>query len=522
MKAKCSISKLFAASLISSVLTLSNTNAKFNWNDYYEITDIPIDENIDPQIGGLATMKDGKIIACFHRGEVAIYDPATKQWTTFANGLHEPLGIYVEEEGTILVMQRAELTRLHDKNNDGKADFYEVVCNDWGMTGNYHEFGFGIVKDSKKNIYIALGTASNGSGVRDEMRGKWNKAGGLTQEDFFNKGTSDEWKEKKKSVPRMYSRTPYRGCAIKIEPGNPKAIVYATGLRTPNGLYMDQNDQLWITDNQGDWVGSSKIHRIEENGFHGHPASLLWSKNPPKETPADLPPKKLDSMRIKAAALLPQGDAGNSITQPLNTSSNFLPITPDSAQEKEQLIVGEMNHPRLIRYMPEVVNGKTQGASCHVIDTTKLLHGNNRLTYSTDGKSLYVGKTHLSWAGREGIKKITYKGKPFLLAEKVRLTKTGFEFTFNAAITAPKLTDRYLVKSYGTDYHAAYGSKKVDEQTDLIQNITIVDNKLKIDLKTPPAAGKVYDITLSKKVSSELSDISSNRFWYTAHEVHGE
>jgi len=78
------------------------------------------------------------------------------------------------------------------------------------------------------------------------------------------------------------------------------------------------------------------------------------------------------------------------------------------------------------------------------------------------------------------------------------------------------------VKSYGTDYHAAYGSKKVDEQTELIQNITIVDNKLKIDLKTPPAAGKVYDITLSKKVSSELSDISSNRFWYTAHEVYGE
>jgi len=218
MKATRSISKLLFSSLISGALTLSNAHAKFNWKDYYEITDIKIDKDLDPQIGGIATMKDGRIIACFHRGEVASYDPTTKQWTTFASGLHEPLGIYVEEEGTILVMQRAELTRLHDKNNDGVADFYEVVSNDWGMTGNYHEFGFGVVKDSKKNIYITLGTASNGSGVRDEMRGEWNNAGGLTQEDFFNKGSSDEWKEKKKRLPRMYARTPYRGCALKIEP----------------------------------------------------------------------------------------------------------------------------------------------------------------------------------------------------------------------------------------------------------------------------------------------------------------
>ena len=25
------------------------------------------------------------------------------------------------------------------------ADFYEVVCNDWGVSGNYHEFAFGLV-----------------------------------------------------------------------------------------------------------------------------------------------------------------------------------------------------------------------------------------------------------------------------------------------------------------------------------------------------------------------------------------
>lgn len=508
----------FLKSLAFIILSLSpiSANAEFSWEDYYTITDIPIDKDIDPQIGGLDINAKGQLVACFHRGEVATYHADTKTWKTFATGLHEPLGIYVEEEGTILVIQRPELTRLHDKDGDGVADLYETVCSDWGMSGNYHEFTFGLVKDSKKNIYIALGTASNGSGVRDEIRGPWSSAGGLKQEDFFNKNGGDAWNEKKKKLPRMYSRVPYRGCILQIQPGNPKAVLYAMGVRTPNGLYMDKNDQLWVTDNQGDWVGASKIHRIEKGGFHGHPAALNWGPNPPKETPADLPVEKLDSMRIKAAALLPQGDAGNSITQMLSFSHNFAPLSKDST---DQQIVGEMNHSRLIRYMPEKINGKQQGAICHMVITPTLNHGNNRMLHSPDGKTLYIGKTHLSWPGREGMKEITYNGKPYLLADQVKLTKTGFKFVFNAPITAPEDVMRYIVRSYGTDYHSSYGSQKIDDKIEEITKVTIDKNILTIELKNPPVADKIYDITLSKKVTSNLSDISSNRFWYTAHEV---
>ncbi|MGJ8657901.1 MAG: DUF7133 domain-containing protein [Akkermansiaceae bacterium] len=518
MKINNLLSKPLAlASLILSLSPISAT-AEFSWEDYYTITDIPLDKDIDPQIGGLAMNAKGQLVACFHRGEVATYNAETKTWKTFARGLHEPLGIYVEEDGAILVIQRPELTRLRDKDGDGVADVYETVCSDWGMSGNYHEFTFGLVKDSQKNIYITLGTASNGSGVREEVRGPWLDVGGLKQQDFFNNGSGDEWNIKKTKLPRMYSRVPYRGCVLQIQPGNPKAIMYATGLRTPNGLYMDDNDQLWVSDNQGDWVGASKIHRIEKGGFHGHPASLSWGPNPPKVTPADLPAKQLDSMRIKASALLPQGDAGNSITQILPYSENFAPLTKDPAPP-EQLLVGEMNHSRLIRYMPDTVNGKVQGTVTHMINTPLLNHGNNRLLYSPDGKSLYTGKTHLSWPGREGLKKITYNGKPYLLADQVKLTKTGFQFTFNAPITAPEELTRYIVKSYGTDYHSSYGSQKTNQKLEDIAKISIDKNTLIIDLKNPPIADKIYDITLSKKVTSKLSDISSTRFWYTAHQV---
>ena len=506
-------------SILGVLVLTPSSYAKFNWEDHYQIEDIPSPEGVDYQIGGLDHDKNGNLIACFHRGEVMIFNQKKKEWSLFASGLHEPLGIYVEEQGTVLVVQRTELTRLHDKDKDGIADIFEVVCNDWGVSGNYHEFTFGIVKDSKKNIYIALGTASNGSGVRELIRGPWNNTGGLTHEKFLYGGKHGEWKNKKRSIPRMYARVPYRGCVLKISPNSRKAEVYATGLRTPNGLYMDKNDRLWVTDNQGDWVGASKIHRIVPDGFHGHVASLLWAKNPPKITPSKLPVKKLNSMRVKAPGLFPQGDCGNSITQPLPLTTQFAPLSK-AVTKASQMVIGEMNHSRLVRFMPDRVNGVHQGTASHMISTATLGSGSNRLLYSKDRKSLFLGKTHLSWPGREGIKKVTYTGKPYLLVQSVELTKKGFKFTFNAPIKTNKLKGGFKIKSYELDYHSRYGSKKTNLETESHSNIKIKSNTLEIELKNNPRKNRMYDITLPTDITSELSDLSYPRYWYMAHEVY--
>lgn len=486
---------------------------KFQWDDYFDIVTIPNPSQVDTQIGGLDMTADGKLIACFHRGEVMTFDPETEKWSQFAYGLHEPLGILVENEGTVLVIQRGELTRLHDEDKDGKADFYEAISTDWGLSGNYHEFTFGLVKDSKGSAYIALGTASNGSGVREEVRGPWNDTGGLTQQKFLYGGDHGDWKEKKQHVPRMYARVPYRGCVLKIPAGSSKAEVYATGLRTPNGLYMDSNDCLWITDNQGDWVGASKLFRIEQGKFHGHAASLLWSKNPPDIIPANIPIPELDKMRVRSAVLLPQGDCGNSVTQMLPGKESFGDLASNSK------LVGEMNHSRLVQYLPDTVKGQLQGTATHYFNTDSLGMGNNRMVYSPDGKSLYIGKTHLSWPGRKGLKKITFKGKNFLQVTGVQLTDQGFKFTFSEAIEGETDPKAFKTESYGIDYHAAYGSKKVALAQETYESVVIDKNTLTLKLVDPPKANRVYDITLPFSIRSADSLLSANRFWYTAHRV---
>ncbi|WP_018970355.1 DUF7133 domain-containing protein [Rubritalea marina] len=506
--------------LILKLLTIlgvlhSQVLAQFTWTQHYKVEDIPAPKGVDYQIGGLAMTPQGKLIACFHRGEVMVYSERDQSWSLFASGLHEPLGIYVEDKGTVLVIQRGELTRLHDTNKDGKADLYENVCNDWGLSGNYHEFTFGLVKDSKKNIYIALGTASNGSGVREHIRGPWNDTGGLTHDMFLYKD-GKEWNEKKKHVPRMYARVPYRGCVLKITPGNKKAEVYATGLRTPNGLYIDHSDQLWISDNQGDWVGASKMHRIKEGGFHGHVASLLWSESPPERVPARLPVKELQAMRIKAPILLPQGECGNSITQPLESRPSFFPHR-DTALSKDQIIMGEMNHARLVRYLPDTVNGTHQGTAIHTLNTQAIEMGNNRLLYSKDGKSLYLGKTHLSWPGREGIRKVTYTGKPYLMVESVKLTDSGFLITFNHDITLASQSPKPSIESYTIAYHAHYGSPKINRQKHTAKITTMANNQVLLTLDQAMMANRVYDITLPNAIQASCGELSSKRFWYTAH-----
>src|SRR5690606_3379242 len=143
----------------------------------YLVEDIALPSGLMAETGGLAFFPDGRLVACFTRGEVMIYDPESGKWDLFAEGLHEPLGILVENNSTVVVLQRPELTRIQDTDGDGKADVYENINDDFGLTGNYHEFNYGPVKDRNGNFFLALNTASSGGGIRSNPRGKLNVQG---------------------------------------------------------------------------------------------------------------------------------------------------------------------------------------------------------------------------------------------------------------------------------------------------------------------------------------------------------
>src|SRR5258707_2861210 len=87
---------------------------------HYRLVTLPIPADVVLEVGGLAMRPDGKLLACTRRGEVwLISDPSAQDlskvhYKLFASGLHEALGILVENKNTVYVVQRPELTKLVD------------------------------------------------------------------------------------------------------------------------------------------------------------------------------------------------------------------------------------------------------------------------------------------------------------------------------------------------------------------------------------------------------------------------
>jgi hypothetical protein len=173
-------------------------------DDYYKIITLPVPEGVLLEVGGIATLPDGRIAVCTRRGDVwTIENPAMENgskpsYTLFASGLHEPLGL-LYKDNALYAAQRGELTKLTDKNGDGHADLYETIYA-WPLSGYYHEYSFGPKADASGNFYVTGNVAFG----------------------------DDEWW-------RGESRVPWRGWTMRIHPDGTMEP-WATGMRSPCGL----------------------------------------------------------------------------------------------------------------------------------------------------------------------------------------------------------------------------------------------------------------------------------------------
>lgn len=471
----------------------------------YIIETIPIPDGLEAETGGIAFLPDGRLMACFTRGEVMIYDPEQGEWTLFAEGLHEPLGLWVISESEVLVMQRPELTRVVDTDGDGQADRYEKVTSDFGLSGNYHEFNYGPVKDGDGNLFIALNTASYGGKIQPNPRGPVNTLG----------------RDGEDGRRQMYAAVPYRGWVMKQTPQG-KLEPYASGFRSPNGIGLDPEGNLFVTDNQSDWVETSTLYHVKEGHFYGHPASLIWKEGWNRGNPFDLPIRELDQMRTKASVYFPHGIIANSPSQPVwdTTGGEFGPFAG-------QLFVGEMNHQRIIRVMLEKVKGEFQGACIPFLDNQGLPIGNNRLAFSPDG-SLWIGQIAHGWSGDKGIKRIVFTGKQPMDVYRMSLTKTGFDLTFTRPLdpVVALNKDHYRFKHYFYEYKKKPFDEPIDQSNQTnVQSIGIKQLRLSADGKTVSMeldslrAGYVYELELNNLKSKDGVPAENELICYTLNNL---
>ena len=114
-------------------------------------------------------------------------------------------------------------------------------------SGEYHEYHYGPVVDSLGRKYGSLNLGARGEFIVPD--GKEGVAGNMS----YN--------------------APWRGWVYRSDrDGHFQPL--ASGLRSPCGIGVSPEDELFITDNQGDWVADSCLYHIREGNFYGHPASL--------------------------------------------------------------------------------------------------------------------------------------------------------------------------------------------------------------------------------------------------------
>ena len=475
---------------------------------FYQINPVASPAGVDPQIGGMDVMADGRLAVTFHRGEVQLYDPKTSAWQPFAEGLHLPLGVLAEPDGSLLVMQRAELTRLRDTDGDGTADDYQTVWDGFGMTGNYHEFAFGPARGPDGKLYLSLNCASSGASIAREVRGQWSEIG-LPRADFYR-----DWKKHSKEAGRMYARVPWRGWVMQLDPSTGRVVPWACGFRSPDGIGFDAAGNLLIADNQGDWRGSSELHVVKQGGFYGHPASLVWREGWQEGDPTKLPVEKLDALRTPAAVWFPHNTYANAPGQPV-----VIPKSPAWGPYGGQTVIGEMNVPRLLRLRLEETEGVWQGAVIPFIDTPKLKRGLNRMVFA--GDTLWVGRIHLAWAGDEGLGSILPVGPVPFDPLDVKVTPDGFRLTFTASLD-PAAQDPALwkIQRYGYAYHADYGSPELDKTALTPTTVTLDPTGTIATLVLPEMkTGTVHDFDFQGLRSRKGEALLNPRLAYTLRKV---
>lgn len=425
-----------------------------------------------PRVGGLAFLPDGRLLVTTWdlMGGVYILDGVETGDSSkitakrIASGLAEPLGIEVVD-GEIYVLQKHELTKLKDVDGDDIIDEYEAVCNSWGVTSDFHEFAFGLVY--KEGYFYA--TLSMAMRLMSHER-----------------------------------QHPDRGRTIKIGmDGSVERLNY--GLRTPNGIGIGVDGEIFVTDNQGEWTPANKLIHVRKGEFLG----MHWGlPEGLAETPPIAPP----------AIWLPEDEIGNSPSEP---------VLVHNGPYKGQMLHGDVTHGGIKRDFLEKVNGQYQGAVFRF--TQGLEAGVNRMRWGPDG-ALYIGGVGMvgGWSWKEkqyGLQKMKYNGKMTFEMLTIRARPTGFEIEFTEPIkTGQEIkASAFHLQQWRYEGTAGYGGPKLDLEKLKIKNMQLSDDRKKLYFEIPGLKeGHVVYFLLPATLKSESGrSLWSGEAWYTLNSIPG-
>jgi cytochrome c len=426
-----------------------------------------------PKVGGLDFLSDGRMVVSTWDAAGSVYivenhkssNPNEIKHKLFAQGLAEPLGLKVVDD-RIFVMQKQEMTELVDTNGDDVADEYRTLCDDWKVSANFHEFGFGL-EEKDGYLYATLATAIDPGGASTQ--------------------------------PQIEDR----GKVLKVNINTGERTFVAHGLRTPNGIGIGYGGDIYVADNQGDWLPSSKIVHVQDGAWFGSRSVDFEGTEGLTETPP--------------VVWLPQDEIGNSPSTPL-----ILNVGP----YKNQMIHGEVTHGGVKRVFVEEIEGQRQGALFRFIQGLEA--GVNRMRWSPDG-DLYVGGIGSTgnWGENKklwyGLQRLAYNGNAAFEMLAVRAKSNGMEIEFTEPLEPGDgwQPEDYEVMQWYYLPTVEYGGPKMDNRALQVKSATVSEDRKKVFLEIDGILENhvVYIRLKDKFISSNGNSLWSPECWYTMNKV---
>ncbi len=445
----------------------------------------------------IAVAKNGTVVVGTRTA--GIWRIRNQKWELFAEGTYECLGLVIEDDAgdTIVIGQKPELTRLRDVDHDGRADEFLTVCDDFGFHGNYHEYTHGPVRDAAGNYYFALNLCHT-----ENERASY-RAGG----------------------PYMGSMGGFRGWCCRVTPAG-VFEPFASGLRSPAGLGIDPDGRLLYAENQGEYMGSSKISYLEKDRFYGHPSGLVSLPGMKPDSPEIAYEKWQKSARL-SALWFPHGALANSPGNPAwdLSQGKFGPYG-------RQMFIGDQTLSTLLRVVTEKVGDVDQG--CVIPFASKMASGVMRPCFLPDA-SLLVGQTGRGWSASGGnessLQRISWDGKTTAAdIQRVSVTSSGFEVFFTTPLAAELSPADVLaevkVESWTYNDSSQYGSEENEKHADEVRGTSIGPDRksLKITLeKFSPSSGvnRIYriQITHAKRLLGPAMGRENLEAYYTVRAI---
>ena len=383
----------------------------------YVVDDIPVPFdnpwNSYMRIGGLDFFKDGRRAAvCTWNGDVWIISGlggkslGAIKWRRFATGLFETLGLRIVDD-LIYVNGRDQITRLHDLDGDGEADFYENFNNQVSVTPNFHEFSFDLQTDAAGDFYL-----SKAGPVRPGGRG-------------------------------FDAIAPHHGTVMRVAKDGSRREVISTGLRAPNGVGVGPHGELTASDNEGTWVPHCKLHWLSKGSFQG----VISTSHRPKKPTSYNPPLCWFPMNV-------DNSGGGQVWV---ESDRWGPFEGD-------LLHLSYGTSSIFKVMKEEVDGVVQGGVFRI--PVRLGSSAMRGRFNPADGQLYVCGLR-GWqtnaARLSAVQRVRWSGRPVRMPKTLHAIEGGVLLSFTCALD-PELAgdvESYAIEAWNYVWGPQYGSPDV-------------------------------------------------------------